>query len=93
MFWGNGDSAKLADDEKKTLAHLRRMTETGHIVALSPKEVEIAISALEWYRRWSGSFQLLTSIKNVGLLVAAVLGLWWASQGAMADWIREVVGK
>lgn len=92
MFWGNGDSAKLAEEERQTLAHLRRMTETGHIVALSPKDVEVALTALEWYRRWSGSFQLLNSIKNVGLLVAAVLGLWWATQGAVADWIRSLGG-
>jgi hypothetical protein len=88
MFWGNGDSTKLTEEERVTLAHLRRMVETGHISALSPKESETALAAIQFYGSWLASLRLLNSVKNVALLIGALLAIWWASQGAVAEWVR-----
>lgn len=88
MFWGNGDSTKLTDEERVTLDHLRRMVETGHISALSPKESEIALAAIQFYGSWMASLRLLNSVKNVALLIGALLAIWWASQGAVAEWVK-----
>lgn len=92
MFWGSGDSTKLSEEERVTLAHLRRMVETGHIYAMSPKESEIAIAAIQFYGSWIASLRLLNSIKNVGLLIGAVLAIWWATQGALLEWIKGAIG-
>lgn len=88
MFWGNGDSTKLTEEERVTLDHLRRMVETGHISALSPKESEIALAAIQFYGSWMASLRLLNSVKNVALLIGALLAIWWASQGAVAEWVK-----
>lgn len=92
MFWGNGDTTKLSEEERTTLGHLRRMVETGHLVALSPKESETALAAIQFYGSWLSSLRLLNSVKNVALLIGALLAIWWASQGAVLDWIKAGVG-
>lgn len=90
MFWGNGDSGKLSEEEKQTLDHLRRMVESGHIRALSPKESEFALEMIQFYGNWIGSLRLLNSIKNIGLLIGAVLAIWWATEGAIIQWIQGI---
>ena len=90
MLWGVGDSAKLNDDERRTLDHLRRMVETGHIVSLTPAESRLAQNALSWYAKFIAFGQILQSVRNVGLLIGVLLGLWWASEGALAEWVRNV---
>lgn len=91
MLWGLGDTGKLTEDERTTLAHLRRMVETGHIIALSPQESLLAKEALTMYSRWMSFTAFLNSLRNIGLLVGGLLALWWASQGALIEWIRSVV--
>ena len=92
LFWGKGDTSKLDDDVQGTLAHLRRMEETGHIVALSPEQAQVALRAVAFYGQWETMLKLLMGIKNVALLVGALLAVYWA----MGDWIvnaiREIAG-
>jgi hypothetical protein len=90
MLWGSGDTSKLNEDERKTLDHLRRMVETGHIVALTPAESKLAQDALNWYGRFIGFGHILQSLRNIGLLAGGLLALWWTSQGAIVEWIRNV---
>lgn len=90
MFWGHGDSSKLAEDEQATLGHLRRLTETGHVVALEPDKTEVAIAAVAFYGQWNAVLKLLYSLKNVGILVGVLLGLYWATQGAIVDWVARI---
>lgn len=92
MFWGRGDSSKLAETEKATLDHLRRLVETEHIVALDHEQALIALRAIEFYSQWESVLRLLNSIKNIGLLVGALLALYWATNGAIAAWVVEKAG-
>lgn len=87
MFWGKGDSSKLDDETQTTLAHLRRMEETGHIVALTHEQTQIALRAVSFYSQWESVLKLFTSFKNVALLVGALLGIYWVTEG----WIIEVI--
>lgn len=91
MFWGRGDTAKLDPDVQTTLAHLRRMEETGHIVALTHDQTQAALRALTFYGRWEGTLALLTSIRNVVLLIGALLAIYFATEGWIIARIREVV--
>lgn len=89
MFWGKGDSSKLDDETQATLLHLRRMEETGHIVALTHDQTQVALRALTFYGQWESMFKLFTSFKNVALLVGALLGIYWVTEGAVIDYIRQ----
>ncbi len=89
MFWGKGDSARLEDGERETLTHLRRLVETGHIVALDTDLAKIALRAIDFYSQWESVLRLLNSIKNVALMIGALLAIWWASQGAILGWIAS----
>jgi len=90
MLWGRGDSSRLDDDTKKTLNHLRRLTETGHVIALDPDQSDTAVYAVDFVSQWKSVFKLLSSLKNVGLLVGALLFMYWATQGAIVDWIANI---
>lgn len=90
MFWGRGDSSKLDPGQRELLEGLRRLTETGHIVALDSEDSKVAIEAVGMYANWRSVIRAMTSLKNVGLLVGGILALYWASQGALADWITKV---
>ena len=92
MFFGNGDSSRLDEGTAKTLSHLRRMTETGHLVALNPQQSDIAIKALDFYSQWESAARLARSIRNTGLLVTGLLGLWWLGQGHIVKFIERVSG-
>lgn len=91
MFWGRGDTSKLDPATKKTLEQLRRLVETGHLTALEAEKAAIAIRGIEFYGQWESVLTLMTRFKNVALLVGAILAIYWASEGAVVDWIREVV--
>lgn len=70
------------------------MVETGHIIALNPKESEVAVRALVFYGRWESALALLTSVRNVLFLASVGLAFWWATGGEnfVSDAIRKMVG-
>ncbi len=92
MFWGKGDTSKLEDREAQTLSDLRRMVETGHIVALTPEQSQLALRALDWYEMWESTFKLLGSIRNTAILLGFLIGLWWTTEGRVLDiitWLKR----
>lgn len=93
MFLGNGDTSKLDEPQQATLAHLRRMIETGHIVGMSPKESQVAIRAITFYSRWESTIALLGSLRNIVLLTAGGLAFWWATGGEnfITEFVRNAV--
>ena len=93
MFWGKGDSSKLDEETTQTLAHLRRMEETGHIVALTHEQTQVALRAVIFYGQWESILRFLTSVKNVALLVGALLGIYWVSEGWIIDRIRQLLTR
>lgn len=94
MFWGKGDSSKLDGDETETLRQLRRMVETGHIVALDDHKTQIALRAIDFYSRWEGAISVFGSIRNIFYLFAGGLVFWWATGGEnfVTEFIRSVTG-
>ena len=91
MFWGLGDTSKLADEEKATLNNLRRLVETQHIFALTPDQSQVALRAITFYSQWESVLRLLNSIKNIAYLVGALLAIYWATKGAAATWVLSLV--
>lgn len=91
MFWGRGDSSKLDEETRRTLDHLRRMEETSHIVTLNHEMSQVAIRAITFYSRFESLFAMMSSLKNVALLVGALLAVYWASEGWIIEKIREIV--
>lgn len=89
MLWGRGDSSKLGNDELTTLSHLRRMAETGHIVALTHDQSAVLLRALDWYTDWEGTFRTLRHIRNVLILSGFFFGGIWALGG---DPIKTLIG-
>lgn len=94
MFLGTGDSSKLEEPELTTLSHLRRMIETGHLVALSQRETEIALRAITFYGQWESALSLVKSLRNVFVLMAGGVAFWWFTGGEnfISDFIRRSVG-
>lgn len=93
MFLGRGDTSKLEEDEQRTLAHLRRMVETGHIVTLNAEQTEVALRAIDWYGQWESVFRLGKSLRNTLMLIGFFLGLWWVSSEKIALFIEMMGGK
>lgn len=93
MWWGKGDTSRLEEPERVTLAHLRRLAETGHVVTLESKRSEVAVRAVDFYSNWESFFSLLNSFKNIALLVGAMLAIWWATEGFVLEYIRNAVGS
>lgn len=91
MLTGNGDSSKLTATELKTLAEIRRMVETKHIVALNAEQTQIVLEMIDWFVQWKSALRLANSIRNVALLLAGLLMLWWTSKEALAEWVRGIV--
>lgn len=93
MFLGQGDSSQLQEEEQHTLSHLRRMIETGHLVALNPKETQVALRAITFYSRWESALQLVSSLRNVLLMAAGGIAFWWATGGEnfVTEFIRHAV--
>ncbi len=93
MLTGNGDSSKLTEEELHTLSALRRMVETNHIVSLSPDQTKLVLEMIDWFSQWKSVLRLAASLRNVSLLLGALLGFWWVSKETMVEWIRTVVEK
>ena len=91
LFWGKGDSSKLDDNTKATLDHLRRMEETRHIVALTPDMAHTAVRAVEFYQRWESVLAFGTGMKNVALLVGALLTIYWVTEGYIVEHLRDLI--
>ena len=91
MFFGRGDTSKLDEHEAETLAHLRRMVETGHIVSLSPDQTEVALRAIDFYSSWESVFRLWRSIRNISLLIGGGLAFWWMTGGQ--NFITEAIKR
>lgn len=93
MFLGRGDTSKLEEDEQRTLAHLRRMVETGHIVTLNAEQTEVVLRAIDWYGQWESVFRLGKSLRNTLMLIGFFLGIWWVSSEKIALFIEMMGGK
>lgn len=93
MFLGRGDTSKLEEDEQRTLSHLRRMVETGHIVTLNAEQTEVALRAIDWYGQWESVFRLGKSLRNTLMLIGFFLGIWWVSSEKIALFIEMMGGK
>jgi hypothetical protein len=91
MLWGQGDSSKLQDDERRTLDHLRRMVETGHIIALSHDQGEVLLRALDRYSDWEGTFRTFKHVRNILGLVGFFVVAWWASGGDPVAFLKGLL--
>tara|TARA_Y100000593_G_scaffold83521_1_gene157495 strand:- start:19478 stop:19762 length:285 start_codon:yes stop_codon:yes gene_type:complete len=89
MWWGKGDSGRLDDKTKETLADLRRLEETGHLIALDARRAQIAIRAVDFYDDWESLLSMMTRVKNVAFLVGTLIGIYWAA----GDWIMEKIAQ
>jgi hypothetical protein len=93
MFWGEGDSSRLGAQEQKTLQQLRRMAETGHIRALSPRESEIAIEAINFYATVRSAQTFLVGLRNVLVFTGALVGIWWATGDAVVAILQRILNS
>jgi hypothetical protein len=93
MFFGKGDSSKLNEDEAKLLSGLRRMVETGHIVALNADQSTLALEMIDWFTQWKSVLRLGASLRNVALLLTGLLTLWWMGQDWIVEFIQRAAGK
>lgn len=95
MFWGKGDSSKLGENEHEILEALRRMVETGHIHALDPESTEVALRAIDFYRTFESGLRMFGMVRNIAILVAGGLMLWWSlgGEGFITETIRNMVGN
>lgn len=91
MWWGRGDTSQLDEKARATLDHLRRLDETGHLTVLDARRAEIAVRAVQFYDQWESALKLAASIKNVALLVGAILAIYWATEGWIIHRIMEIV--
>lgn len=94
MFLGRGDTSKLDEEEAATLRRIRRMVETGHIVALDDQQTRTALRALDFYARWEGAIYVFKSVRNVFYFFAGGLVFWWATGGEnfVVEFIQKVSG-
>lgn len=93
MFFGKGDSSKLNEEEAKMLSGLRRMVETGHIVALNSDQSILALEMIDWFTQWKSVLRLGASLRNVALLLTGLLALYWAGQDWIVDFIKQSAGN
>jgi len=93
MFWGKGDSSKLSDDQLHTLDDIRRLVETGHLIALSPDQSAVAVKAINFYAMIMSAMALLTGFRNAMLLAGGLLGIWWVGHDAVVEFIKTVAGS
>ena len=91
MLWGKGDTSKLEEEEKQTLSHLRRMVETGHIVALSSAQGQTLLRAIDRYADWEGTFRTMKHVRNVMGLISFFVVAWWASGGNPIDFVTGMI--
>jgi hypothetical protein len=93
MFWGKGDSARLTDEERRTLDELRRLVETNHIIALSPEQVDLALAALRLYGGFSAATGVFAGARNTFLWIGSMLLIWWSIQDWAILFIRRAVAE
>jgi len=67
------------------------MEETGHIVALTSEQSQVALRAVAFYSQWESMLKLMNSAKNVALLVGALLAIYWVSEGWILERIRQAI--
>lgn len=92
MFWGNGDSSKLNEDERKTLDELRRLGETGHLVGLTPEQTAVALAAIKFYQSVTATTGLIAGARNVALFTGSLLLIWWSVRDAIVAFIKTNAG-
>lgn len=90
MFWGKGDTSKLAAGEQKTLAELRRLVETGHLIALTPEQSAVAVSAINFYASVQAASSLIVAVRNILIFLGGLIAIWWAGNDAIVNFIRAV---
>lgn len=93
MFWGKGDSSKLTAKEQATLTELRRLCETGHIIALTPEQTAVAISAINFYASVQSAASLFAMFRNVLIFTGSLLAIWWAGHDAVTTFIAQVLKR
>jgi hypothetical protein len=67
------------------------MAETGHIRALSPKESEIALEAINFYATVRSTKNFVVALRNVLLFAGVMIGIWWAAQDGLADILHRLL--
>lgn len=92
MLWGIGDSSKLSPEEKKTLEELRRLSETGHIVGLTPEQSKMAVSAINFYAGVTATTGFLAGARNVLMFIGSIVLMWWAAKDVVVEFIKKSVG-
>lgn len=92
MLWGIGDSSKLSPDEKKTLEELRRLSETGHIVGLTPEQSKMAIAAINFYAGVTATSGILAGARNVLMFIGSIFIMWWAAKDFVVEVIKKAAG-
>lgn len=92
MFWGKGDSSKLTPEEREVLDRLRRLEETGHIVALNSEQTIVALAAIRFYSSITATSGLLAGTRNVALWVGGALAAWWAFKDFIVTFIKTSAG-
>lgn len=92
MFWGVGDSSKLAPEERQTLDALRRLGETGHIVGLTPDQTKVAIAAIQFYASVTATTGIIAGARNVLLFLGSLCVMWWAARDVVVGFIKASVG-
>lgn len=92
MFWGIGDSSKLAPEERQTLDALRRLSETGHIVGLTPDQTKVAIAAIQFYAGVTATTGIIAGARNVLLFLGSLCVMYWAVKDFAVTFIKASVG-
>lgn len=93
MFWGKGDSSKLGESEQETLSELRRLVETGHIIALTPEQAATAVDAINFYATVRAVGPLFVAVRNVLLFLGSLIVMWWAGHDAVANFIAAIAAR
>jgi len=92
MFWGVGDTSKLAPEERQTLDALRRLGETGHIVGLTPDQTKVAIAAIQFYASVTATTGIIAGARNVLLFLGSLCVMWWAVKDIAVQFIKTSAG-
>lgn len=92
MFWGKGDSSKLSQTEQEALAVLRRLEETGHLVALTPDQTLVALAAIRFYSNVTATSGVLAGARNVAMWIVGCLVAYWAAKDVIVNFIKTSAG-
>lgn len=91
MFWGNGDSSKLTPEERDTLDTLRRLVESGHVVALSSEQTKVALDAIRFYGAVTATTGILIGVRNVAYWVGGLTMAVWLAPDAVKGFIQAIL--